>query len=68
MCSKHISENVPLVFCVFGVSRSGTALNAFFPFVLYCFSFGIVFGGPGGGFGGTGGGFLGSIESSGSTG
>ena len=34
-------------------------------FVLFCSSFGFVFGGPGSGFGGPGGGFLGSSESSG---
>ena len=40
-------------------------LNGVFRFVLFCFSFCFVFGGPGGGFGGPGGGFLGSSKSSG---
>ena len=45
--------------------RAGTDLNSVFRFVLFCFSFCFVFGGPGGGFGGPGGGFLGSSKSSG---
>ena len=44
---------------------NGVELNAVFRFVLFCFSFCFVFGGPGGGFGGPGGGFLGSSKSSG---
>ena len=47
--------------CVF----SGTDLNSVFRFVLFCFSFCLVFGGPGGGFAGPGGGFLLSSLSSG---
>ena len=38
--------------------RAGADLNSAFRFVLFCFSFCFVFGGPGGGFGGPGGGFL----------
>ena len=37
---------------------SGVDLNSVFRFVLFCFSFCFVFGGPVGGFGGPGGGFL----------
>ena len=44
---------------------AGTWLNVVFRFVLFCFSFCLVFGGPGGGFGGPGGGFLLSSLSSG---
>ena len=39
-------------------SDPGTELNGVFRFVLFCFSFCSVVGGPGGGFGGPGGGFL----------
>ena len=46
------------------ILKSGTELNAVFRFVLFCFSFCLVFGGPGGGFGDPGGGFLlGSLSS-----
>ena len=45
--------------------QAGVDLNGVFRFVLFCFSFCFVFGGPGGGFGGPGGGFLVSSKSSG---
>ena len=45
---------------------AGLDLNSVFRYVLFCFSFCFVVGGPGGGFGGPGGGFLLSSPSSGS--
>ena len=45
--------------------QTGTELNGVFRFVLFCFSFCFVVGGPGGGFGGPGVGFLLSGLSSG---
>ena len=50
---------------MFSVEKPGVDLNSVFRFVLFCFSFCFVFGGPGGGFGGPGGGFLLSSLSSG---
>ena len=46
--------------CIYFTPRdlSGTELNNVFRCVLFCCSFCLVIGGPGGGFGGPGGGFL----------
>ena len=55
------SFNVCLHFSVL----AGLDLNGVFRFVLFCFSFCFVVGGPGGGFGGPGAGFLVRSKSSG---
>ena len=47
------------------VLYTGIELNGVFRFFLFCFSFCVVFGGPGGGFGGPGGSFFSLSSSSG---